>query len=213
MIKKLIFDVDGTLIRGVDFLNSIEATLRDLNLYSEVNVQKFLLAMKTYEKFYNNYNVKDYTKHFSKTIGVELKNNFVPIFFEKIKSSIPQKNEKLIGALKKLSLKYELVLLTNYFVESQMNRLNAIGIGKYFSGCFGEKCVKPNKKAYLDACGNAMPSECVMIGDDLFLDIEMAKKEGFKTIFVNTNNIFINSKIGQAVNCVEEIDSNIIEKL
>ena len=50
-------------------------------------------------------------------------------------------------------------------------------IGKYFSECYGEKLIKPNKQAYLSACGNKNPSECVMIGDDIYLDIIRAKQE------------------------------------
>ena len=34
MIKRLIFDVDGTLITGVDFVDSIKKTLDKLEIYS-----------------------------------------------------------------------------------------------------------------------------------------------------------------------------------
>lgn len=39
---------------------------------------------------------------------------------------------------------YELVLLSNYFEESQRNRLTAMRINDYFSEYYGEKIIKPN---------------------------------------------------------------------
>ena len=51
----------------------------------------------------------------------------------------------------KLSKKYELVLLSNYFEKSQRGRLEHIGIDKYFTEYYGEKICKPNRQAFLDA--------------------------------------------------------------
>ena len=62
MIKRLIFDVDGTLITGVNFIDSIRKTLSKLGIYTENNVKLFLEGIKTYEQLYNNYNIKSYTK-------------------------------------------------------------------------------------------------------------------------------------------------------
>ena len=42
MIKRLIFDVDGTLITRVSFIHPIQNTLKELQYYSEENVSKFL---------------------------------------------------------------------------------------------------------------------------------------------------------------------------
>lgn len=55
MIKRLIFDVDGTLINMQDFTSCIEKTLKKLNIYSEENVKHFLEGMFSYEKYYNNH--------------------------------------------------------------------------------------------------------------------------------------------------------------
>ena len=88
-----------------------------------------------------------------------------------------------------------------------------MGIGKYFSKCYGEELIKPNSDAYINACGNNKLNECVMIGDDILLDIIPAQKIGLKTIFVNSKNI---SKIDidtLTVNTVLQIDSELINKL
>ena len=213
MIKRLIFDVDGTLIQGVDFTNSVRNTLIKMNVYSEENVKVFLNGIETYEQIYNNYNVVDYTQHMGNVLNKQLPENFVSIFFDELKTCIPPRNEKLINSINRLSQDYELVLLTNYFAHSQLNRLNNMGIGKYFSECYGEHIIKPNKEAYLKACGDKKPTECVMIGDDIYLDVIKPQQEGLNTIFVNNKKIENESNLGIVVNSVEEISKDMIFKL
>lgn len=79
--------------------------------------------------------------------------------------------------------------------------------------CHGEHIIKPNRKAYLNACGDKKPSECVMIGDDIYLDITRARQEGLNTIFVNSKGIEAKPEIGIVVNSVEEISKAMISKL
>ncbi len=210
MIKRLIFDVDGTLIQGVNFILSVSKTLKKMGCYSEENVKLFFNGINTYEQLYDNYNLIDYTQHMGNAINKKLPENFVQTFFDELKTCIPPRNELLIDTIHKLSQQYELVLLTNYFAQSQLNRLNNMGIGKYFSECYGEKIIKPNKQAYLSACGNRKPNECVMIGDDIYLDITRAKQEGLNTIFVNSKKIEVKPEIGLVVNSVEEISKKMI---
>lgn len=210
MIKRLIFDVDGTLITGVNFIDSIKKTLNKLGIYSEDSVKLFLEGIKTYEQLYNNYNIKSYTKHFEQILNNKLPENFVFIFWEELRSAIPPKNGKLIDTISKLSQKYELVLLTNYFAISQLNRLNNMGIGRFFKECYGEHCIKPNKQAYLEACGDNKVEECIMVGDDLYLDIKRAREEGLSTIFINHKCVETNSSMGVVVNSVEDISKELI---
>lgn len=210
MIKRLIFDVDGTLIQGVNFILSVSKTLKKMGCYSEENVKLFFNGINTYEQLYDNYNLIDYTQHMGNAINKKLPENFVQTFFDELKTCISPRNELLIDTIHKLSQQYELVLLTNYFAQSQLNRLNNMGIGKYFSECYGEKIIKPNKQAYLSACGNRKPNECVMIGDDIYLDITRAKQEGLNTIFVNSKKIEVKPEIGLVVNSVEEISKKMI---
>lgn len=148
MIKRLIFDVDGTLITDVSFIPPIENVLKRIDAYSEENVKLFFDGIKSYEENFNSYNVHDYLKH--------------------------------------------------------------MGIGHFFDECYGEELIKPNVEAYLQACGNNKPSECVMIGDDIYLDIETAQKIGLNTIFVNSKNIVNENIKTVTVQSVTEIDENLI---
>lgn len=213
MIKRLIFDVDGTLIIGVNFISSIETTLKRLGFYSEVNVRLFLEAISSYEKVFNNYNKIDYANYFGKVLGMKLDDKFLNIFFDELKKCVPIKNKELKATIRELSKNYELVLLTNYFKESQLNRLHAMGIGDLFLECYGEELIKPNNEIYIKACGIYNPDECVMIGDDFYLDIEKAKSIGINTIFVNSKGLNLSDLNIVAVNNVEEISVALIESI
>ena len=116
----------------------------------------------------------------------------------------------MIKTIKDLSNVYELVLLTNYFSESQLNRLNNMGNVHFFIECYGEKLIKPNFDAYISACGKYTPCECVIIGDDILLDIEQAQKVVLNTIFVNTKNIKNYTIKTFEVQKVEEINVDLI---
>lgn len=213
MIKRLIFDVDGTLITGIDFTPFIEKTLEKINACSKENVLNFVDAIKTYETKFDNYNTNDYLNHIGSAINQNLKPDFINIFFEELKNAIPQKNEALINTIKELSKKYELVLLTNYFRKSQLNRLNNMGIGNFFTESYGEELIKPNLNSYLSACGKNNPNECIIIGDDPTLDIAYAQKAGVNTIFVNSKNISTENLNSVTVQSVIEINEELISKI
>lgn len=213
MIKRLIFDVDGTLITGVDFISTIQSTLKKIERYSLEKERKFLEAISLYENEYNHYNKKDYITFFGKYMELDLNENFLEIFFEELKNCVPNQNEKLRNTLKELANHYELVLLTNYFKESQLNRLNTMGIGDFFLECYGEELIKPNDESYLNACGTHKPQECVMIGDDLKLDIQKSLELGLHAIFVNSKKKCTKDLNVNIVNHVEEITPKMIEDL
>ncbi len=89
-----------------------------------------------------------------------------------------------------LQPKYELHLLTNGFEEVQQVKLDSAGLRKYFrhmitSERSGYK--KPNPRSFkfaLETIG-ATKEECIMIGDDLGVDIMGARGIGMDQIYVN----------------------------
>jgi len=47
MIKRLIFDIDGTLITGVSFDKAIKQSLMEYGIFPEENKQKFIQTIST----------------------------------------------------------------------------------------------------------------------------------------------------------------------
>ena len=84
MIKRLIFDIDGTLVTGINFDKAITKTLLKYNIFSEENKQKFFDAMITYEDNYNEYEKNQYTQYFSKVLGYQFDNDFLDIHFKNL---------------------------------------------------------------------------------------------------------------------------------
>ena len=203
MIKRIIFDIDGTLITGVDFSSYVANTLKKYGIEDIEKTKQFLLNIKEYEKTYNSYDRNLYLKFFGDKLGCELDNHFLEIFFQELRKAIPENAEKIKSMLAAMN-EYELVLLSNYFEESQRNRLTAMGINDYFSEYYGESIIKPNELAYRQALGIYQPSECVIVGDDKRLDIDVPKSLGFKTIYVNENG---------DIKRVEELSPRLIKKL
>ena len=203
MIKRIIFDIDGTLITGVDFSSYVANTLKKYGIEDVEKTKQFLLNIKEYEKTYNSYDRNLYLKFFGDKLGCELDNHFLEIFFQELRKAIPENAENIKSMLAAMN-EYELVLLSNYFEESQRNRLTAMGINDYFSEYYGENIIKPNELAYRQAQGIYQPSECVIIGDDKRLDIDVPKSLGFKTIYVNENG---------DIKRVEELSPRLIKKL
>ena len=203
MIKRIIFDIDGTLITGVDFSSYVANTLKKYGIEDIEKTKQFLLNIKEYEKTYNSYDRNLYLKFFGDKLGCELDNHFLEILFQELRKAIPENAEKIKSMLAAMN-EYELVLLSNYFEESQRNRLTAMGINDYFSEYYGESIIKPNELAYRLAQGIYQPSECVIIGDDKRLDIDVPKSLGFKTIYVNENG---------DIKRVEELSPRLIKKL
>ena len=190
MIKRIIFDIDGTLITGVNFSSYVTNTFKRYGIENIENTKQFLLNIKEYENTHNCYDRNLYLNFFSNKIGCELDYHFLEIFFQELRKAIPKNTKGIKSMLSGLS-DYELVLLSNYFEESQRNRLTSMGINDFFIEYYGESIIKPNELAYRQAQGIYKPGECVVVGDDKRLDIDVPKSLGFKSESFNNKYIIV----------------------
>lgn len=213
MIKRLVFDVDGTLISQCDYASAVTRMLTKLGKYSDENAEKLLFGMMTYENHFKCYDKNLFIKYLSVVMGTKLSKKDIEILKEEFENCIPQNNEYLKNTIEKLSQKYELVVLTNFFTKIQKKRLDNMGIGQYFGNLYGEDVIKPNPLAFLKACGNNKPSECVMIGDNIETDIKGAQNAGLKTILVNTKKRDADKIDTLYVRRIEDLSESIINQL
>ena len=193
MIKKIIFDLDNTIIMWNDtYYKSLNKTFEHLNIdYSEEAITKIKEAVDNYEKEYNTFDKTDMKNMFEEYSKIKLPNNFIDTWIYYLKECYPKKIDKsLVDTLEYLSSKYELVVLTNWFTESQVGRLKNCGLLKYFKEVIGTDNIlnKPNKEAYLKAIYPDNIEECVMIGDSIDTDIKGAINLGMNAILCNYKN-------------------------
>lgn len=188
MIKKLIFDLDNTLIIWKD-----EYSLELKYLLEEYKVDT---DYKKVDKIIDDLEYKHDTiskeillNDINNNLNLNLDISFIDEL-EKRQSKLSFVNNELIDVLDYLSKKYELVILSNYFTNIQKNRLKNAKIDKYFTKVLGGDKIKlkPRPEAFLKAVYPNEIFECLMIGDSLKMDIEGALNVGLKVIAVDYFN-------------------------
>lgn len=189
MIKRIIFDLDNTLIEWKEeYWDSIEkALIRSDIKYTKNDTEKIKEAVDNYEVEYNIYKKEYMLECMKKYSNLNLKIEFIDNWIEELSKCAPEKlDEEIIDTLEYLYKKYELVVLTNWFKISQTNRMNKVNITNYFKEIYTpeEFLNKPNKEAFLVASENNV-DECIMIGDSLNTDINGALNVGMKAIYIN----------------------------
>ena len=107
--------------------------------------------------------------------------------------------------------KYELHLITNGFEKTQHSKLKYSGLDKYFRQVItseGSSSLKPNKDIfdYAFKKTGANPSESIMLGDSIEVDIIGAMNAGIDQVFINHLNIPIEVKPTYVVRSLKELE-------
>ena len=186
MIKRLIFDVDNVLIPWKDeYVKSIDKALDELGIIKDklnsVTIEK---AQLEWESKVTKYDKQDLLEYINNSLNANLTMKFMDLWQENLAECVSKDFPKsYYETFKYLSNKYELVALTNWFADTQAERLKTANIYQYFKKVYGgENSAKPNKESFINALGKNRPEECAMIGDDLEIDILGAKKAGIKRL-------------------------------
>ena len=188
MLKRIIFDIDNTLIKvpkTCDF--AFQAILNKYNV-NKTGRQLYQLVGK-YEYITNNeYYKKDkLLKMINDDLKTKLPMKFLDECIDIYNNLDVDLCDDIYSTLEYLSLKYELVCLSNWFTDSQKARLKKVDILKYFDNVYGADIVplKPIKKSYLSVLGNHQINECMMVGDSIKFDIEIPYEMGMQVCYIN----------------------------
>lgn len=207
MIKRVIFDLDDTLIPWDNnyFKDFMPVMIEYGVIDSKEDILKFVKAINDYEKFNNRYDDKIFIEYINEMLNKNISEEFYNKLNTYFQTCVPKKIDKnILEVLEYLKDKYELVILTNFFEELQIKRLENYGIKNYFMSVIGgNKYIKPHKQSYLIACGEHNPSECVMIGDNYINDVEGAIKNGLQAIYLNLKNDKVDKEITSISNLIE----------
>lgn len=108
--------------------------------------------------------------------------------------------------------KYALHLITNGFEKTQHSKLKYSGLDKYFKEVItseGSSSLKPNKEIFDFAFRRtgAKPTESIMLGDSIDVDILGAMKAGIDQVFINHLNITIDIKPTYVVSSLKELEN------
>lgn len=192
MIKRIIFDVDNTLLDWKEeYFNSLNITLDKLNYTYDFNlIMNIRESIKNYEKDCIIYNREAMLEEINNGLEIKLPYNFIDLWLEELGKCAELASEKLIETFAYLSSKYELVTFSNWFNYSQVKRLEKANLLKYFKNTYGADMFpkKPYKEGYIEVIGDHSFEECMLIGDNLEQDVEAPIKLGMKAIYYNRDN-------------------------
>lgn len=188
MIKRLIFDVDNTLIDWEDdYWDSLELVFRDLGIQSNENLKNTIItAIDNYEKSNIYYSKQKMLQCINDKLEEKLPYDFIELCLKYFEKCISKNVDKeIINTLEYLSNKYEIVVLTNWFKEEQVERLKNAGMLKYIKEVYAPETfkTKPHPESYITAIDEHNPDECIMIGDNIITDINGALNAGLKAIY------------------------------
>lgn len=225
--RHLFFDLDHTLW---DFEENARITL--LELYNTLQLGQ--RGVNNFDLFHKNYLAHNeklwerYRKGFIKQDELRVKRMWLALLDFKIADEtlardmsvqfldllptrttlFPYANEILEYLTEK---KYELHLITNGFEQTQHNKLKYSGLNKYFKEVItseGSSSLKPNKEIfdYAFERTGAKPSESIMLGDSIDVDILGAMNAGIDQVFINHLNIEIDIKPTHVVRSLKELE-------
>ena len=225
--KHLFFDLDHTLW---DFEANARATLMELYnllLLKERGVSDFDLFHKNYLA-YNENLWELYRKGLIKQDELRVKRMRLALLDFKIadESLSQEMNVRFLDLLPTRTIlfpyaieilhylinkKYELHLITNGFEKTQHSKLKYSGLDKYFKEVItseGSSSLKPNKEIfdYDSEKTGADPSQSIMLGDSIEVDIIGAMNAGIDQVFINHLNIPIDIKPTYVVRSLKELE-------
>jgi putative hydrolase of the HAD superfamily len=225
--RHIFFDLDSTLW---DYdKNSIAALAEIIDIHglipTVINVENFWKYFSknndTVWELYNNGLInKDILRNrrFEMTLNDFGINN--PELAQKLNEDFlklsPKKTALIDGTIELLtylkSKKYNLYIITNGFTHIQNIKMKDSKINVYFERIFTAdiiKSSKPHRKIfeYAVKSSNAKKKDCLMIGDNLKLDILGAQNFGMDQVYFNPKNITHNEHPTYEIGALSELKS------
>ena len=183
MIKKILFDLDNTLIKWENdykYLSIKEAGIDDIELAKKIDY-----ATSIYEQHIDKLTRQSFVDYIL-SLNLGLTSEQINKIVDNDTNRYKKASKELIDLLEYLSNKYELLVVTNWFCDVQSKRLENTGILKYFKKVYAssEYKSKPNKEIFIAAMENNKPNECIMVGDSIEKDINPAINLGMDAILI-----------------------------
>ena len=190
-VKKIIFDLDGTLLfLSDDWRNTYQEFIDTYKL--NTTAEELFKTIGTLEKELKDLIItKDVLCDYINSkinigITVDMLNDLDDRY-----NNIPLLNtDKIYKILDYLASKYELINYTNWFTDDQVYRLKKYNLDKFFTKSYGWDILKLKPSLdELEKLVEGKKEDYIMIGDTIGTDIEPADSIGIKTIFYNRKGI------------------------
>ncbi len=189
-IKKYIFDLDGTILHA-DWKEEDKffESILDKETY-ELFIKDKMKTIFDYEDLFDRYDILKLSE-FYKSRGINLNTDHIKQWIDfngkYLYDNIDDNIYELLELLKQDNK--EIVLLTNWFKDTQVERLKRKNLLDYFDDIVaGDMALKPSAKSFSLAVSNTPKEECIMIGDNYKKDYLGALNYGINAYLVNEEN-------------------------
>ena len=196
MLKGIIFDFDYTLTDRSYALylgaqNIVRTHLKDLNLMEQEAIIQRIMTLDEFGTIDKDHIIKNLIKNYPFDYD-ELKVDFAKLsYYMAPFTKLDQETIPLLKYLKE-NTGFKLAILTNGNTETQMMKINQVGITSYFdyiavaeeSGYW-----KPDPRAFTYIANKLglKPSECLYIGDCFYNDIIGAYRANMQYLLLNND--------------------------
>lgn len=192
MIKKIIFDLDNTLLFLSDeWKENYKRFIEKYNL--NISTNDLFLCIGNFEKKMNNIVVskQKLSEYVSNDLFIDFTTNMILELLEIYDNTSLLNTDTIYDILNYLSEKYELIAYTNWFTDDQIKRLKKYDLDKFFTKVYGWDILpkKPSKEGLSEIIKNDDIENYIFIGDSIELDLEVPYSMGIATIFYNRKNI------------------------
>ena len=192
MIKKIIFDLDNTLLFLSDeWEKNYKKFIDKYNL--NISTKDLFLCIGNFEKNMKNIVVskQKLSEYVSNDLFIDFTTNMILELLEIYNNTSLLNTDMIYDILNYLSEKYELIAYTNWFTDDQIKRLKKYDLDKFFTKVYGWDILpkKPSKEGLSEIIKNDDIENYIFIGDSIELDIEVPYSMGITTIFYNRKNI------------------------
>ena len=189
-MKRFIFDMDGTLVKA-DYSPEIEYFKNIYGNESKKLLDGIGVYIDSYEKTYDRYDVQKICKYLSCVTGLEFTPQIIEGWRDLSGTYETKVEDGVFELLEYLKSKgHSLVVLTNWFGEPQIKRLENVGLREYFDEIYtGNTALKPHKEAYICAKDRFSVKDCVVVGDDIYKDYMVPRNLGMDTILYDRKDL------------------------
>jgi len=168
--------------------------------YREGKIHKDVLRVLRFQRTLEDYQVND------NDLAQQLNKDFIAI--SPAKATLISGTIEILEYLK--SKQYIMHIITNGFLNIQQIKIEASGIGRYFTKVFTPEAagqIKPHRAIFEHAVKsvNARKSQSLMIGDELETDIVGARNFGIDQVFFNPGAIKHNEKVTYEISDLLEL--------
>ena len=194
MVKRIIFDLDDTLIRWNDeWWQTVSDTFEFYHIpYDENILPNLKKAVNHYIDSCQRMDKVEMSQFLSNELNILLPDSFVETWTDLLGECTLEDSYQLASFLKNLSIKYSLTIASNWFYSQQVRKLERLGILQYFDEVVtADKFIrKPYSEMYDYLSKEYQKDEVIVVGDSYEMDIKCAINLGIHAYFITVSDLF-----------------------